>query len=353
MNAFLSSDEYNRTINDKVFTEIMTFASLLVDRLIKNGKKGDKPVIEENGTRNVSVPKTFMGIKIGEKTSIEGYKRVTLCGWELFDKTDIMGQDKNEWYKWTWHLLLGEDGFLYARHQQYTEIQCTNYMNIHDEWLPASRLAAAHDIIKFEESATEGSAPIYYRPFGSYFWESLKKLGNSNGIVDSSEELTKSANYPDIVEGGIYRIKSKDSGLYLDAIGPADGYGNGNAVGIWEYTGRENQNWKVISGNEGYLKLMNMTNISDSNDSNGKVIDIDGGQNENGTTIHMWDNSYRNNNQDLKFVRAEDGSYTIKTGASGETKCLDVCGGQTISGALVHQWDSHYGPNQQWLFEPI
>lgn len=153
--------------------------------------------------------------------------------------------------------------------------------------------------------------------------------------------------------GEVYHIKSKNSGLYLDAIGPEHGYGNGNVVGQWEYTGRKNQMWKVIKGNDNYFRLMSMMNVLNSNDMNGKTIDIEDGQNANGAKVQMWDNYFENFNQDLKFIKAEDGSYTIKTRVSDETKCLDVSGASSECGALVHQWETHFGPCQQWYFDYV
>lgn len=218
------------------------------------------------------------------------------------------------------------------------------------------------------EEYDSGSGEYEHLPSGRGLIVKLEKL-IENKLSDSQESdkqspttlqldkngLNQNSNASsfDIIEGKVYRIKSKSSGLFMDAIGPTSGYGDGNAVGIWEYTGRINQQWKVIKGNKGYFRLMNMTNISSNNDSNGKVIDIDGGQNMNGTKVHMWENSYRNNNQDLLFVKAADGSYSIRTGASKGTKCLDICDWKTSSGSLVHQWDIHGGANQQWFFESI
>ena len=86
-----------------------------------------------------------------------------------------MGQDKNEWYKWTWPLLLGENGFLYSRHHKYTEMNCTAYTNTDDNWSAASRLINASDFVKFDESKIEGANSMYHYPFGSFVREALLK----------------------------------------------------------------------------------------------------------------------------------------------------------------------------------
>lgn len=330
-------DEYVQSVNEVVFEEITAFASQLASKLIKAGKSGDTPIITEKEIREVPGKIEYRSYKKITTTKKEKFVKVKLKGWTLRHQiTDFENDFKI--LESTIGLYLGEDGFLYSGEDKYWQPK-NNPTDLQHEIIAPTKLTSTGDFRQWDLDYTISTSR--YTGYRYYF---------GGGVTQALKNLIKDL---EISIGKVYYIKSKNSGLYLDAIGPEHGYGNGNVVGQWEYTGRDNQKWKVIKGNKGYYKLMNLTGISGEDEIGGKVIDIDGGQNDDGTIVHMWENSNQNHNQDLIFESKNDGTFIIKTAASNGTKCLDIIDWGKTSGSLVHQWTNHGGDNQLWYFEVV
>ncbi len=86
----------------------------------------------------------------------------------------------------------------------------------------------------------------------------------------------------------------------------------------------------------------------------GSVADIDGGSNRNGTNCHLWKLNF-GYNQQFKLIRAGRDSYgpyfmIVKANSNG--KCLDVSGGQVRNGQNIQLWERNGTRAQQWYIKP-
>ena len=81
----------------------------------------------------------------------------------------------------------------------------------------------------------------------------------------------------------------------------------------------------------------------------GRVVGTDGGREENGADINLWDD-ISVSQQRFKFVYYEEGYYKIINEKSG--KLLDVVGSGIESGTPVDQWEDNGGyDNQKWIVQ--
>ena len=81
----------------------------------------------------------------------------------------------------------------------------------------------------------------------------------------------------------------------------------------------------------------------------GRVVGTDGGSEENGADINLWDD-VSVSQQRFKFVYYEEGYYKIINEKSG--KLLDVVGSGLESGTPVDQWEDNGGyDNQKWIVQ--
>ena len=149
--------------------------------------------------------------------------------------------------------------------------------------------------------------------------------------------------YADIAEG-VYYIKSANSDMYLDV---ADGSSaNGANLLQSDFTGETSQQFKVVSTNDGYYKIL--TGCSNYT----QAIDVDGGTGDNGANIQTWGDASQKNQQ-FKFIQESDGSYGILTRVSELKSCLDVSGVSKENGANVCQWEYRSGVGQRWIREKV
>ncbi len=145
-------------------------------------------------------------------------------------------------------------------------------------------------------------------------------------------DLIKKHANDQIVSGKVYSILNKYSDKALDI----DGFSKDNGANVqqWDYTGWENQAWKVESLSNGYYKITNI--------NSGKVLDVADQSKENGGNIQQWDYTGAENQQ--WSITAVNGYYQIKNRHSG--KVLDVAGQSKENGANIQQWDYTGGENQ-------
>lgn len=166
---------------------------------------------------------------------------------------------------------------------------------------------------------------------------------DNNGNNDNNNDDNNNNSDNDIVDGGIYYIRNVNSSKYLDVAGISGD--DGANIQQWSYTGFYNQQFKLVSDNNGYYSIL--TAISDFS----KAIDVDNWQTNNGTNILQW--SYHGGDCQKFKIEKEGDYYAIKTKITDNTKCLDVEGPSIEDGANVHQWDVYGGAGQLWVFESI
>ena len=171
-------------------------------------------------------------------------------------------------------------------------------------------------------------------------------INDYNSVVSSEGDAAKSPTltiwfetYTPVLENGVYYIRSKHSSLYLDAEQAL----NSNVI-QYGYHGELNQQWKVTYIGSGFYTLTNLYYYY-----NGKVLEIAGGVDANGTNARL----YSSNNTPAQYWRIldnGDGSFTLMP-ARSVGRVLDVAGVSTNPTANVHLWDSTGADNQKWCFE--
>jgi lipoprotein-anchoring transpeptidase ErfK/SrfK len=141
-------------------------------------------------------------------------------------------------------------------------------------------------------------------------------------------------------DGGYYLIVNKGSGKVVDICGGADADG----TNIWQYdqNGTDAQKWEILPAGDGAYYILAK--------KNGKVIDVQYGSMKNGTNIWLYS---KNGTKAQKFnflksaanVSVKDGVYTIVSKLDDQ-KVLDISGGSMGSGANLQLYKNN-GTNAQ------
>ena len=143
--------------------------------------------------------------------------------------------------------------------------------------------------------------------------------------------------YVAAIVNGLYFIRSKASGLFLDF--PDSSLRGGANLIQWGFTGSESQ--KFIVSNQTTGSVIETVNSE-------MVLDIYGESRDDGAAVIQW--AYHGGDNQLWDTKAnEDGSFTLVSRHSG--KVIDVAGASGAPGARVIQWLGHDGDNQRWYFE--
>ena len=112
----------------------------------------------------------------------------------------------------------------------------------------------------------------------------------------------------------------------------ANGASNGNS-------------WKAVSAGNGYYYL-----YTQLGDGKTYVLDTSGKKTDDGTNVEIY--TYKGgDNQQFKFVKNDDGTYTILTKITGDVSAVEVNGKSAESGANIQQWAANGGDNQKWILE--
>ncbi len=172
--------------------------------------------------------------------------------------------------------------------------------------------------------------------------------GNSSGNTQPGTPVTPSDPVePSVLQDGtVYKLKNVNSGLYLDV----DGGAAANSTNVQQYAGGDNRDsicWKAVSTGNGYYAL-----ISQVGDGETYALDVSAKSTEDGANIEIY--TYKGgDNQQFKFVRNNDGSYTILTKITGDASCVEVNAKSTENGANIQQWAANGGANQKWILEAV
>jgi hypothetical protein len=132
-----------------------------------------------------------------------------------------------------------------------------------------------------------------------------------------------------------YRMVCRQSNKALDVNGSSTT--NGGDIIQWDYSGGNNQQWKITSLGNGYFSIINR--------NSNKALDVNGSSTTGGTNIIQWDYS-GGNNQQWKIIDMGFGYYEIINRNSGLS--LDVNNASAANGASVIQWMYGGARNQQW-----
>jgi hypothetical protein len=144
-------------------------------------------------------------------------------------------------------------------------------------------------------------------------------------------------------DGGYYLIVNKGSGKVVDICGGKDA----NGTNIWQYdeNGTDAQKWEILPAGDGAYYILSK--------KNGKVIDVQYGSMQNGTNIWLYS---KNGTKAQKFnflksaanVSVKDGVYTIVSKLDDQ-KVLDISGGSMGSGANLQLYENNGTDAQKFI----
>ncbi|WP_227738945.1 RICIN domain-containing protein [Halorientalis pallida] len=157
---------------------------------------------------------------------------------------------------------------------------------------------------------------------------------------DGTDEGSGDTGAGETVTPGTYRLVNVNSGKVLDVAGVSQE--NGATLHQWEDLGNPNQHWEVEHLGDGEYRL--------TASHSGQVAAVANAATKDGADVRQWPWS----DQDNKRWRIEptgDGAYLLRAVHSG--KVMDVTGARTGDGANVIQWPAKGSANQQWRFEPV
>ena len=155
---------------------------------------------------------------------------------------------------------------------------------------------------------------------------------------DVQEETTPPATpVSDISDGMIITLKNVNSGMYLSIDGqPSNG---ANAQQTPDNIGNK---FKAVDAGNGYFYL-----VSQLGDGNSYALDVNAKKSDDGTNIELYTFN-KGDNQQFKFVKNNDGSYSIRTKVSADASCIEITSKSRENGANVQEWTYNGGNNQNW-----
>lgn len=144
-------------------------------------------------------------------------------------------------------------------------------------------------------------------------------------------------------DGGYYLIVNKGSGKVVDICGGKDA----NGTNIWQYdkNGTEAQKWEILPAGDGAYYILAK--------KNGKVIDVQYASMQNGTNVWLYSQN-GTNAQKFNFLKSgdnvsiEDGVYTIVSKLDDQ-KVLDISGGSMDSGANLQLYENNGTDAQKFI----
>lgn len=167
---------------------------------------------------------------------------------------------------------------------------------------------------------------------------------NSNGstVIPPTPVITPAT----LSNGAVYRIKNKNSGMYLSV----DGKAADDANVIQSSDGDTNGSlWRVIASSKtGYYYL-----YSQLEDGASYCLNLKDGSTKNGTNIEILSKNYKDEQQ-VMFVANEAGdAYTIRPLLTNGVTGLGVASSSMVSGANVVSWEVNGVSDQEWTIEKV
>lgn len=206
----------------------------------------------------------------------------------------------------------------------------------------------------FEVNYMQGiTSQLHDLGVGSVYWPGLRTNDSysmftyNNGAVTINNQSgmdrlkyawgdgTADPFYANLTGSEFYRIVNRNSGKAVDVNGGSTN--NGGNIIQWDYSGGNNQQWKLNALGDGNFAILNR--------NSNKAMDVNGASVNAGTGIIQWDYS-GGNNQQWQITSIGFGYYKIINRNSGQS--LDVNGGSTWNGGDIIQWHWNNGNNQQW-----
>jgi len=146
----------------------------------------------------------------------------------------------------------------------------------------------------------------------------------------------------ELISGISYTITSKHSGKVLDL--DARNTDDGTNIQQWAKNGGSNQEWRIISDENGYCRIMSMAN-------EGMCIAVESISAEDGQNIELQ--SFTGADNQLWKLVKNGSHYGIVSKCSGDTAGLDVYDWSTEDGGNINQWNYWEGDCQLWSIDPV
>jgi len=136
-----------------------------------------------------------------------------------------------------------------------------------------------------------------------------------------------------------YRFKNVNSGLYLEVAGGTA------AAGTDVIQSDSGQGWTLVDAGGGYYKI-----YSEVGDGKTFMLDLDYGKTDNGTNIGIYTDT-DSDAQSFKFVKNDDGTYTICTKNTRDASCVGISAASKDDGTTAIQWECNDSADQKWIVE--
>lgn len=156
---------------------------------------------------------------------------------------------------------------------------------------------------------------------------------NTNGVVSPLKEGTS------FNTAEKYRFKNTNSGLYLEVSGGTA------AAGTDVIQSDLGQSWSLVDAGGRYYKI-----YSEVGDGKTYMLDLDYGKTDNGTNIGIYTDT-NSDAQSFKFVKNDDGTYTICTKATRDASCVGITSASKENGTSAIQWECNDSADQKWIVE--
>jgi len=146
----------------------------------------------------------------------------------------------------------------------------------------------------------------------------------------------------ELLSGVSYVITNKNSGKVLDLDGGKTEAGAN--IRQWSKNGESNQEWRIISEENGYCRIVSMSDES-------MCIAVSGNDATDGLNVELQKYS-GSDNQLWKLI--QNGShYAIVSKCSADKSGLDVYDWSTENGGNINQWEYWGGDCQLWRIESV
>ncbi len=160
--------------------------------------------------------------------------------------------------------------------------------------------------------------------------------------VDLSVPAVKPAT---LTNGSVYKIKNKNSGMYLSVDGKAT-----DSANVIQSADETNASmWRVFaSPKEGYYYMYSL-----ADDNSSYCLNLKDGSTANGANIEILKQNYKDAQQ-VMFVANEAGdAYTIRPRSTNNITGIGVSGASKQEGANVVSWALNGSADQEWSLEKI
>ncbi|MCX4862863.1 RICIN domain-containing protein [Streptomyces sp. NBC_00257] len=135
---------------------------------------------------------------------------------------------------------------------------------------------------------------------------------------------------------GTFRVVNRASGRVLDVADESTG--NGASVIQWPWSGRSNQQWRLLPNHDGSFRLSNV--------NSGKVLDNPGTSSAPGHALDQWTDTDSPNQWWKLEPSGTNGHCHLTNGASGLRAGVE--NGSTDDGARILQVPADGSPSQEW-----